>query len=274
MKFLGLLLVISVFGLVSDVAAKHIKVYVLTGQSNSLGTTANKQDVDPQRPPADPADLKIAFFWSNRSTAAADGPAAIIGDSDGKITSLKAQQGQGKNPSFWGPEIAFARALYHSGERDFLVVKASRGGGGNGFWRQGKQMYQHVLTTVNGALGELNKQGHSYSIVGLLYLQGESDSVKESKVAGKNLGDLIDHLKKDLPEAKHMKTVVGGIGASGARRDATRAGQKKMAASRPDVFYFSNLDLQKNLYDRLHFDKAAKLEIGRRFFKGFKQFEP
>lgn len=262
---------LSMLGLSFGMAAKHIKVYVLTGQSNSLGTTADKKDANARKAPADSADKKIAFFWSNRSTSAADGPAAIIGDSGGKITTLTVQQGQNKNPTFWGPEMAFGRALYKAGERDFLIVKASRGGGGNGFWKRGEQMYEHVLTTVNAALGELKKQGDSYSVVGLLYLQGESDSARESKVAGKNLGDLIDHLKEDLPEAKKMITVVGGIAAAGARRDVTRKQQKDLAASRSDTVYFSNIDLQSQLYDRLHFDKKAKLEIGKRFYRSLKQ---
>lgn len=261
------ILLIFVLCSVTIAEAKHIKIYLLTGQSNSLGTTANKKDKDPSRPPASPLDKKIAFFWNNRSTAAADGPAAIIGDSGGKITTLKEQQGQGKNPTFWGPEIGFGRALYEAGERDFLIVKASRGGGGNGYWRKGKQMYQHVLATMRAATQQLEQSGHTFEVVSMLYLQGESDSVKEAKVAGKRLGELIDNLKQDLPNAKNMVTVIGGIGAASAKGDIVRQQQKTLAKEREDVGYFSNLDLKEHLYDRLHFDQPAKLKIGQRFAK-------
>ncbi|WP_178930839.1 sialate O-acetylesterase [Oceaniferula marina] len=251
------------------VQAKHIKVFILTGQSNSLGTTANKTDTDPENLPASELDARIPFFWSNRSTTAADGPAAIIGDSGGKILTMRKQQGQGRNPSFWGPEVAFCRGLYENGGRDFLLIKASRGGGGNGYWLKGKQMYQHVLDTVQAAVAQLEKHGHTYEIVAMLYLQGESNSATEAKLAGERLGDLIDELKKDLPHARSMLTVVGGIAASGERRDLTRRLQKELADRRDDTTHFSTMDLQSHLYDRLHFDKKAKLEIGKRFYMHF-----
>lgn len=263
MKKLLTYLLTLMFCTTTQSEAKHIKVYVLTGQSNSLGTTANKKDKDPANPPSDSSDKKISFFWSNRSTAAADGPAAIIGDSGGKITTLQKQQGQGSNPTFWGPEIAFGRKLYKAGERDFLIIKASRGGGGNGYWVKGGQMYKHVVTTVNAAIKELEKYGHSYEIVWMLYLQGESNSAKEALISGERLADLLDQLKVDLPHADQMQAVVGGVAFS--KSDVTRKQQKELAEQRKDVVYFSNMDLQGSLYDRLHFDQAAKLKIGRRF---------
>lgn len=265
MKIITHLVLSIMLSLSGATLAKEIKIYVLTGQSNSLGTTANKKDKDPANPPRDEIDEKIAFFWSNRSTAAADGPAAIIGDSGGKITTLQKQQGQGRNPSFWGPEIALGRELYKSGKRDFLIVKASRGGGGNGYWVKGGQMYEHVLTTVKSAVAELEKHGHSFNIAAMFYIQGESDSAQEAKISGERLGQLVDNLKVDLPNAKEMRTIVGGIAAGGKSRDLTRKQQKELAKSREDIVYISNTNLKSHLYDRLHFDKSAKLTIGRRF---------
>ena len=251
--------------------AKHIKIYLLTGQSNSLGTTANKKDDDPSKPEFSKVDKKIPFLWSNRSTTAADGPASIIGYSDGKITTLQEQQGQGVNTTFWGPEISFGRALYAAGERNFLIVKASRGGGGNGFWVKDKQMYKHVVDTVNLATEQLKKLGHSYELTTLLYLQGESNSAAEAAVADERFSDLLAGLREDLPEAEKMNAVIGGIAAGGGSKDLTRKLQKSLAESRDDIQYFSTMDLQGQLYDRLHFDKAAKMEIGLRFAKAIQE---
>ncbi|MFC4991627.1 sialate O-acetylesterase [Rubritalea tangerina] len=253
----------------SSATAKHIEIILLTGQSNSLGTTANKKDTDPSKPPLDPSDKHIAFFWSNRSTAAADGPAAIIGDSAGKITTLQQQQGQGRNTTFWGPEINFGRKLYASGKRDFLIIKASRGGGGNGHWVKGQQMYQHILKTTNTATEALKQSGHTFTFTTLLYLQGESDNNKEAQIAGQRFSELLANLRKDLPEATNMQAIIGGIAPVGKKHDTVREQQKQLAESRSDIQYFSNLDLQKQLYDRLHFDKAAKLEIGHRYFQAY-----
>lgn len=253
--------------LTSHAEAKHIKIYLLTGQSNSLGTTANKKDDDPANPPASAVDKKIPFYWSNRSTRAGDRPAVLIGDSGQKITTLQKQQGEGKNTTFWGPEIAFGRALHAAGERDFMIVKASRGGGGNGFWVKDGQMYNHVIKTISNAVAAIEKHGHTFEIVCLLYVQGESNNAAEAKVAGKRFADLLDQLRNDLPNARNMQAVIGGIAAGGATKDETRRQQKELAEKREDITYFSNLDLKGQLYDRLHFDKKAKLEIGRRFFK-------
>jgi hypothetical protein len=61
-----------------------------------------------------------------------------------------------------------------------------------------------------------------------------------------------------------MKVLVGGIAASGANRDVVRAQQAALPAVDPSFRYINTLDLRPKLYDGLHFNKAAKLEIGRR----------
>ena len=86
-KLLTKLFIVSMsLSLLAD--AKHVKIYLLTGQSNSLGTTADKKDKRAATPSKNSADSKIPFFWSNRSTRGGDGPATIIGDSGGKITTV------------------------------------------------------------------------------------------------------------------------------------------------------------------------------------------
>lgn len=247
------------------VIAKRVKVFVLTGQSNSLGTTADPGEKDVS-PGENPLDAGIPFFWSNRSTRAGDGPAILYGDSAGKIVSLRAQQGEGENPQFWGPEIGFGRRLSAAGVTDILIVKASRGGGGNGFWLKGSrndQMYRHVVATVGQALSALPK-GTDSEIAALLYVQGESDSESEAEASGKRLRLLAQSLRADLPHAERMKVLVGGIAAAGANDDLVRAQQSELPAIDPTFRYIDTLDLRPQLYDGLHFNKSAKLEIGRR----------
>lgn len=245
---------------------RALRMYVLTGQSNSLGTTADASETDTSAG-AHPADEHVRFFWSNRSTRAGEGSAVLLGDSGGVFTSLQAQQGEGKNATFWGPEVAFAREVYDSGERDFVIVKASRGGGGNGFWSKDSRddhMYDHVVGTVRAARNALALDAE-VQVAALLYVQGESDSASEAASAGKRLLSLAKNLRRDLPNAKNMRVLVGGIAADGATRDRVREQQGEVADGDPRMVYFSTLDLREQLYDKLHFDKAAKLEIGRRF---------
>jgi len=243
---------------------------VLTGQSNSLGTTAGSE-ADPS-PGTDPADQHVRFYWHNLASATQS-----LGDSGGTFTTLREQQGgyYAGRVTHWGPEIAFGRTLYRAGVRNFGIVKASRGGGGNTYWYKSApdhHMYTHVVNTASNAAAILTGQGHTFEFAGLLYLQGESDSTAEAAEAGTRLQALVDNLRADLPNAGAMFGVIGGIAAAdtgNGARDAVRANQQAIAQSVAYIDYFSNLDLQSKLYDSLHFNKAAKLTVGERYAQAF-----
>ncbi len=240
-------------------------MFVLTGQSNSLGTSADPAETDVS-PGADPLDARVPFFWANRSTRAGDGPAVMIGGSGGRIVTLRAQQGEGANPTFWGPEIGFGRRLAAAGVSDFVIVKASRGGGGNGFWLKDSaddHMYRHVVETTKAALAAL-PPGAGFEVAALLYVQGESDGAQEAPVSGERLQLLAANLREDLPHAEGMGVLIGGIAAPGANRDIVRARQSALAAKDPSFRYIDTLDLEPLLYDKLHFNRSAKLTLGRR----------
>ena len=261
---LGVVLV----GLARSGSAEHVRLIVLTGQSNSLGTT-NGSETD-LSPGVDAADERVPFFWHN----VAD-PSTSLGDSGGVFTNLVEQQG-GYYPgsaTHWGPEFECARALYRSGVRNLGVIKACRGGGGNVAWSKvdSGHMYTHVTSTVAQATADLTANGHTFDIVGFMYLQGESDNGAEAALASNRLSLLIANLRTDLPNASGMVAVVGGIAASGATRDVVRAQQAALAAGDASVTYFSNLDLQAEATDGLHFNKAAKLTIGKRYADAFIQ---
>jgi len=248
--------------LATAASADHFKLFILTGQSNSLGTTnGTESDLSPG---SDPADARIKFWWHNVADATTS-----IGDSGGVFTILQQQQGgtYAGSATHWGPEMDFARTLVRAGVENIAIVKASRGGGGNTNWSKaaGGHMYQHVVNTVTAATTSLTADGHTFEIAGLLYVQGESDTAAEADIAGTRFKELVDNLRADLPNAANLKAVIGGIAAAGAARDTVRARHAAIAAATAYIDYFSNLDLQATTTDGLHFDKAAKLRIGRRF---------
>lgn len=253
---------------------QRIRIFVLTGQSNSLGTTADKKEPD-ITPGKDPLDARIPFFWSNRSTRSGDGPAVLYDSSGGKIVSLRAQKGEGADPLFWGPEIGFARHLAATRVADFLIVKASRGGGGNSFWLKGNRddhMYRHVTDTVQQAVKAL-PPGITFEITALLYVQGESDNPAEGAACGERLRTLAANLRKDLPNAAAMKVIIGGIASGGATGDVVRAQQSALPAADSTFRYIDTLDLRSQRYDNLHFSKGAKLELGQRMAKAWLEWE-
>ena len=128
-----------------------VHVYVLTGQSNSLGTTDDPRDAADMEPPPVPA---VQFFWSNVMDEGSS-----YGDSGGEITELQVQQGDANNRCFWGPEFGFAQRLrqLQPASQRVLIVKASRGGGGSGHWCADGHMRAHVISTVSAALAALGR---------------------------------------------------------------------------------------------------------------------
>lgn len=125
-------------------------------------------------------------------------------------------------------------------------------------------MYRHVIKTVHDALAAL-PDGTDYEIKALLYLQGESDSPEAAAVADERLAALGENLRRDLPHAGDLRVIIGGIAPAGKKHDLVRAKQAALADRDPTITYFDNTDLRSGLYDRLHFDKASKLTVGRRF---------
>lgn len=247
-------------------APKALKVYVLTGQSNSLGTTSGTE-LD-RLPGLDPADDQVRFWWANVADATSS-----LGSSGGFFKPLQAQQGNNfyaGSETHWGPEIGFGRALYHAGERDFVIIKASRGGGGNTNWDKASSghMYDQVVNTVTAACNRLTAQGHSVQVAGLLYLQGESNSTAEAGVAGSRFKTFIDNLRTDLPNASALKGYMIGNVDSSADDATTRSQQEAIAAANPSyLFYADSLDQQDELnpVDNLHHNKRSKLSNGARF---------
>lgn len=265
-----------------------LNVYILTGQSNALGTTY-KEGTDPAvyGPGTDTADATTKFFWSNVDGNNTVYPPVLYGDSGGGITTLQSQQGNGAapslNPTFWGPEFGLARTLAAVGQSNVLIIKASRGGGGNGCWDKDLfdanhntgHMWGAVRDTVDAALTAAQKSGYDIQVNGLLYLQGESNSTGQALAAGASLTNLIANLTQHINSnysnaAGNMKTVIGEIAASSSTSDrtTTTSQQHALADSRSDISFIQTRD-QPLKSDGIHFGSAAKLVIGQRFADAF-----
>ena len=268
------------FGVASHAGAETYDVYILTGQSNSLGTTRfDGDDASAYGPGTHPLDQQVSIFWSNVHASNTTYPPKLYGDSGGKIVSLEMQQGDaGHNPAFWGPEFGFARTIAERSKNKVLIIKASRGGGGNSYWdkavfeqdKNAGHMWQHVCDTVDAALDVLKESNARLEVKALLYLQGESNRPGEADAAAKSLknlhGNLRDYLnKRQDGVADGMKLVIGEIAGSqsGQARTLTVQRHQSLAQSDPGFAFVDTrkLPLQP---DKIHFGKKAKLEIGRR----------
>lgn len=273
-----------VIGPAGAVRAVVLDVYLLTGQSNSLGTTELEGSTPAQYGPgSDPADPATQFFWSNVDGTNTLYPPTLYGNSAGVVTTLQMQQGDANNPAFWGPEFGFARTMAAVGASHLMVVKTSRGGGGNTWWDQSAfdanhnsgHMWGQLRDTVDAALTAAQNAGYQVRVRGLLYLQGESNSSAEAAVADGRLSSLVANLQQHINTnysnaASGMKTVVGeiAVSSSNASRITTTNLQRSLADSRDDVAFIQTHD-QALKSDNLHFGRDAKLAIGQRFADAF-----
>ena len=245
-----------------------LNVFVLTGQSNSLGIIKDGESWEVRK---DKIDEKIKFYWVNRNSKS-----KVVSTSKEKISHLQVQYcGENKKTGNYGLEISCMRDLYKSGMKNIMLIKASRGGGGNSLWLKGSQddhMYRAVIEAVEGAIKQLQSKKIKFRIVGLLYLQGESDG-GDAEIADVRAKQLLDNLRKDLPEAEDMKMFIGGIGGPDSRSGTARKKHKELAKRDRDVTFIDTSDLldEGQYTDNLHFNNASKKEIGKRFAKAIKK---
>ena len=267
----NVLFLCAMLSLGTTAQAEHLNIYVLTGQSNSLGTT--ELEGDAYGPGQHPADNNTHFFWSNPSAIGSADPDKIVllGDSGGMIQSLQMQQGRDVNPTFWGPEFGLARTLHDAAVPNVMVVKVSRGGGGNGYWRpEHGHMANHLLTQIDKSLAAAVTAGHTFQVRGFLYLQGESNSAVEADVADKRFLELRDAVIARINSAHtgaadDMHAVIAEVAASstGSRVTTTKL-QRSLAQTHPAISFVDTHDLPLKS-DKLHFGRDSKLQIGQRF---------
>ena len=266
--------------LVGSAAGQTKQVYILTGQSNSLGTTSLEGATQAEwGPGANAADAQTPFFWSNVTPSNSAYPPTLLGDSGAVFKTLEIQQGEGANTAFWGPEFGFGRRMAEQGQNEIVIIKASRGGGGNSLWDKdvfeqnanSGHMWGHLRDQVDVALGVLDSQPGDFQIRGLMYLQGESNNASEAQAADTRLESLVNnltqHIETSFPGTTNdFHTVIGEIAASGSSnsRQTTTTLQTNLAANNNAFSFVATADLPLKS-DGVHFGRDAKLTIGERF---------
>lgn len=269
----GHLAVVSLLVLLPSISApaKTLRLFVLTGQSNSLGTpTTTDTNMILPRVLAHPADAQVPFFWDNTADGTPAGDAGL--GASGSWTNICPQQGgyYAGSDNHWGPEVGFARLLWDAGYRDFGIVKASRGGGGNSFWNKTNadhHMYDKVVNTVSNAVLALPPGYTNQQIVGLLYVQGESNNSTEANEADVRFSMLLANLQTDLGNATGMKAVFGQIASdTSGNRATTTAKQYALAAARADVGFAQSTGLAVHNVDgqSVHYNADSLIILGER----------
>jgi hypothetical protein len=187
----------------------------------------------------------------------------------------------------FGPEVTFGRtvadALPH--RRAALIKHAVGGTDLAGFWNPGDdpadpqqgEGYRVFIETVEGGLAALDAVGEPWRIAGMIWMQGESDSldVQATAAYADNLERLIDRAREDV-SAPDMPFVVGVIDCAACPepgRSRVQQAQRDVAAASDTVFSIETTDLLGQP-DGYHYTGVGMRVLGQRFAQALLGTEP
>lgn len=127
------------------------------------------------------------------------------------------------------------------------------------------RLYAAFLDFTRKSLKELTDKGHTVTVRGMIWHQGESDAGLTAEEYQKRLTAFVGRVRADLG-VPDLPFGVGEVYDNG-KRDAVRAAQKATAAAVKGVFFVPADKL--NTSDMgTHFDAASQIELGERFAAG------
>ncbi len=170
----------------------------------------------------------------------------------------------------FGPELSFAKTVAEQNpNRRIALIKISKGGTSlNSHWKVSSgYMFATFTNMARVALSELTDAGHSYTVRGMIWHQGESDSTGTGLANYEtNMIDLITAVRSNLGIA-NLPFVIGEIATN--KPAAARAIQFNLAQTIPYVGFASADSLQT--FDGTHFDSESVLILGQRFADALEQ---
>lgn len=293
------LLAVLALGVLSPAAAadaKTLHLYVLTGQSNSLGAVKGDPlptDMLQAYSTATAADADGILMWNGNmsgSVSANEPSKNLVVPDEGKTWQTIAPQLPSYTNNCMGPEFGFAHMMQRKGWNvgtgdDIAVIKASRDGGGNDQWVKGQSLYNLLLNSVMTALSRADAGYTTLQLDGLMYLQGESNGTAAG--ADTKFQQFVRDLRSDISAqlateaysglagrvtVKLGETVVGEPASWGSQGNgtvnATASALYGMAQSTDGTGYVFTRDLDKITSGDsmgVHYDGGSQLTIGARY---------
>jgi iduronate 2-sulfatase len=248
--------------------ADHYEVFLVGGQSNCDGRGSAASLTGPLAKWAKPQeDVLIAYSCSNLR-----GP--VLTSEGFKPLQPGWSVAPGRKvksvPSgTFGPELAFGRDMADKlASKHVALIKYTEGGTSlSKDWNPAvkNRLYDAFLAHTAKSLKELKDKGHTYTVHGMIWHQGESDAGLPAGEYQKLLTTFIEKVRTDLA----TPDLLFGIGEvyDNGKRDAVRAGEKATAEAVKGTFLVSAADLKTSDMGT-HFDAPSQLELGHRFAAG------
>jgi len=157
--------------------------------------------------------------------------------------------------------------------RQIAFIKHGRGGTSLAVdWNPkavtGPRLYHEFIEQSRSALARLRAEGARFDLEALIWCQGEADSTRLdwAEAYGANLRALFAHIREDLAApGLPIVVVLTGDGLSNTKMvhaSLIRAAQRKVVGADTQALLVSGDDL--TLFDGVHYDARAQLELGRR----------
>jgi hypothetical protein len=230
-------------------------VFVLAGQSNMVGLGFNSE-----LPSGEQGSVDRAVIYYNDS----------VHPNTNTMQWMQLAPGFGVVEDRFGPELTFGRRVHELWpDRDIAVIKVAEGGTGlYDRWKAGTgDLYQLLIAEVGAQMQALAQQWRP-QIVGLVWMQGESDAIQQSTAdayAG-NLAEFVWTLRTDLgvalmPGTAALISPAGGWPFADTVRNATTF--VSTVVGQTDVIETNDLPTQPA--DIYHYTSDSYITMGRRF---------
>ncbi len=268
-SFTAVLCGLAVLTMTASVRADHYEVFVVAGQSNCDGRGKASELTGPLAKWAKPQDdVRIAYSCSKLRGAVltSDGFKPLRSGwsvAPGKNKPTKLPSGT------FGPELAFGRGMAdHLKDKKVAIIKFAEGGTSLAKdWNPEvkDRLYPAFLDFTKKSLKALKDQGHTYTLRGMIWHQGESDATLTGEEYQKLLTAFIGRVRTDL-ETPDLPFGIGEVFDNG-KRDTVRGAQKATAEKVKGAFFVTAEKL-KTFDGGTHFDAASQIELGERFAAG------
>jgi len=256
----------------TPVRADHYEVFIVAGQSNCDGRGAAAELKGPLAKWAKPQDdILITYSCSKLRgpVLQSDGfrplqPGWSVAPGKNKPTTLPS--------GTFGPEVSFGRGMAdHLKDKKVAIIKFAEGGTSlQKDWNPEvkNRLYPAFLDFTKKSLKELKDKGHTYTIRGMIWHQGESDAGLSAEEYQKLLTAFIARVRVDL-ETPDLPFGIGEVFDNG-KRDTILTAQKATAKDAKGVFLVLAGELKTSDMGT-HFDAESQIQLGERFAAGMKK---
>ncbi|MEQ9553737.1 MAG: sialate O-acetylesterase [Coleofasciculus sp. G3-WIS-01] len=255
---------VQAFSLINTNSSRHptpsIKLFILAGQSNMVGSRSTINDVpDSWLQPQD----NVLWYDSDNTWGSLRVPTEPFPFS-------RVFNGVG-----FGPEITLGQRIAQELNETVALVKYAKGGTNLAVdWKPGGELYSSMMDRVNQAIAEFPIASVNVEIAGFFWMQGESDAYNliMANQYEQNLTNFITQVRQDLHEP-NLPFVYGKVFLTGTQQtpfgifrygDIIRQAQSQVSEQVPGTFAVETSDLSQHP-DNIHFDSQGLMELGDRF---------